>query len=508
MNKTEGLIDINQLDNDGITQVLDLAQKFEDALNKKDIEKYKLAGGKDLIVSLLFYENSTRTRSSFEIAAMRLGMSLTGFGSLEGSSVKKGESLGHTLDMFDAYQCDALILRHPLDGSARYASERMGIPVFNAGDGKHQHPTQTALDLYTIRQHLGRIDDFAIGFGGDLRYGRTSHSLVMALSSRKNVSFYFYSHPSLGMPADILELLEERKCHYEISDNLPDVASVVDIFYMTRIQKERLPDGSEFEKAKKMAAFTPEIMALTRDSFGLMHPLPIDKTVPGILPDLDFHPKSIYKKQAGNGVPVRMALLALSLGLADELNPALILSRPKDSNDFIKELPVKDSLPKEGVSIRPIRKHGVVLDHLLPWTESILIELLEIKKRRDIYRSATVRSVSRPENIKGMLMIEDRELTMRELKLIASVSPGARVNIINESRVARKLELSLPDVVEGIDRLCCPNSGCISHPRHSEHVSPIFVKVGKSTLKCHYCDTIVKSSNLLDIISPELVIVE
>ncbi|MBN2723466.1 MAG: aspartate carbamoyltransferase [Deltaproteobacteria bacterium] len=492
-----GLIDIHQMTQQDIFNILNLSDKLRKALKNHNSVDYKLAKEKDLLVASLFYENSTRTRSSFEIAAIRLGLNVTGFGSIEGSSVKKGESLGHTLDMFDSYLCDAVILRHPLDGSSVYASERISVPVFNAGDGKHQHPTQTMLDLYTISRHLGRLENFSIGFGGDLKYGRTSHSLVLALSRFENISFYFYSHPSLAMPDYIVDALKESKCNVTICNDLEEAAETVDIFYMTRIQKERLPDIQEYEMAKKTAVFTPEIMAITGKTFGLMHPLPIDKSAPGILPELDSHPKSLYKRQAGNGVPVRMALLAASLGLVDELSDFGKRKNNNPKNDFIRQMELNPgSRNREGVSIRPIRKCGVVIDHLVPWTENILINLLNVRERRDIYRSATVRSISRPDNIKGMLMIENRELNTDELKIIATVSPGARVNVIHESTVVKKLELQLPDIVEDIRTVRCPNHGCISNPEHMEHVAPKFHKISSTALRCHYCSTILPSSDL------------
>jgi len=154
------LTDVHTFTKDELVFILDKAVEIKKALRAKDIPKYRLAEGRDLLAALLFYENSTRTRTSFEIAALRLGMRVTGFAGTEGTSVKKGESLRHTLDMYEAYECDALIMRHPLDGSARFAADHLGIPVFNAGDGKHEHPTQTLLDLFTIREHLGRLESF------------------------------------------------------------------------------------------------------------------------------------------------------------------------------------------------------------------------------------------------------------------------------------------------------------------------------------------------------------
>lgn len=490
-----GLIDIHTLTPGEITAILDLSDKFKRALKSRDVSAYRLAEGRDLLVALLFYENSTRTRSSFEIAALRLGLSLTGFGSIEGSSVKKGESLAHTLDMFDAYMCDAVILRHHLDGSARYAAERIGIPVFNAGDGKRQHPTQTILDLFTIREHTGRLQGLDVGLGGDLKYGRTAHSLALALAMFPGNVLHLPAHSVLPMPDEIVETVRSAGMEVRLHDSLEDMVPHLDIFYQTRIQKERIPDPEEFEKAKSEAVFTPEIMAMTRDGFGLMHPLPIDKTLPGISTELDSHPKSIYKRQAGNGVPTRMAELAIALGL-EEIPPEARPAQTSEARPFYRELPVHTKPRKEGVSIRPIRDRGVVIDHLKPYTDSLLAELLSVRTRQDIYRGGTVRSVSRPGNVKGILMIENRRLTAEELKIVATLSPGARVNYIEGGHVAQKIEVSLPDVIENVPHLMCPNRGCITRPEHSEHVAPRFVRMSEKLVRCAYCDTVIPSSDL------------
>ncbi|MBU1241086.1 aspartate carbamoyltransferase, partial [Myxococcota bacterium] len=254
-----GLIDIHSLSRNKIMSILALAKDLKEALLARDVPRYKLCRDRDLLVALLFYENSTRTRSSFEIAALRLGLELTGFGSIEGSSVKKGESLAHTLDMFDAYQCDAIILRHPLDGAAKQAAERVGIPVFNAGDGKHQHPTQTILDLFTILERHGRLDNLQIGLSGDLKYGRTTHTLALALSLFSGNTLHLNSPPNLPMPSSIIELARTRGTEVVIHNSLEEMVPDLDIFYQTRIQRERMPDPMEYEVAKKAGIFTMEL---------------------------------------------------------------------------------------------------------------------------------------------------------------------------------------------------------------------------------------------------------
>ena len=492
-----GLVDIHHLSTQDMLEILKFAARLKDALDRRDVPAYQLAAGKDALVAQLFYESSTRTRASFEIAALRLGCRVTGFGSTEGSSVSKGESLSHTIDMFDAYACDAIVLRHPLDGAALWASERTKVPVFNAGDGKHQHPTQTILDLFTILERHGRLDHLTVVFSGDLKYGRTTHTLALALSQFQGNTFHFRAPAVLAMPRAITELVRGRGVTVYESENMAEGLEEADIFYQTRIQRERMPDQNEFEKAKKSGAFTLAMMERTKPMFGLMHPLPIDKRLPGILPELDAHPKSLYKRQAGNGVPTRMAQLALAMGLAElPVSGRPVHQAVDPDSDFVRRLEITPKPPREGVSIRPIRDRGVVIDHLQPHSESLLAMLLRVKERRDVYRAGTVRSVARPDHVKGILMIEDRVLTREELRLIASVSPGARVNRIEDARVTEKLELQLPSVISGLEHVMCPNSGCITRPEHQEHVASCFEKLDDRTLRCKYCDHILEAQEL------------
>lgn len=193
------------------------------------------------------------------------------------------------------------MLRHPLDGAAQLAADhlaRSSVPVFNAGDGKNEHPTQTILDLFTIREHMGRLDDLDVGITGDLKYGRTSHSLVTALLKFDNVRIHLFSHPELALPATFLDRLTAAGTAVTHHDSMESISSAVDILYQTRIQQERLADPAEFERVKTTAKFTFEMLAGTRESFGIMHPLPMDKAWPSIDPRVDGDPKALYKRQA------------------------------------------------------------------------------------------------------------------------------------------------------------------------------------------------------------------
>ena len=307
----QDLTDIHKFTTDELLYVMDKAATMKKAIEARDTDVYQLAAKRDMIAALLFFENSTRTRTSFEIAAMRLGMRTTGFPSAETTSVKKGESLRHTLDMYEAFNCDAVIMRHHLDGSARFAASHLGIPVFNAGDGKHEHPTQTILDLFTIREHLGRLEDFDIGISGDLKYGRTAHSLVIALSKFGGIRIHLYSPGDLEMPEAFLKILEEKGVEVKIHESLHAMAPRVDILYQTRIQKERFGDRTaDYEKARGQYIIDNELMKAMKKEAIVMHPLP---RVGEIDPEVDNDPRAAYFRQAQNGLYIRMALLKMVL---------------------------------------------------------------------------------------------------------------------------------------------------------------------------------------------------
>jgi aspartate carbamoyltransferase regulatory subunit len=299
------------------------------------------------------------------------------------------------------------------------------------------------------------------------------------------------------MPEVVLKLLEEKGIEIVQYDSLRSMAPHVDILYQTRIQKERMPDPLEFERAKAKGEFTLEMLKDTRENFGLMHPLPIDKTAPSISSNVDNHPKAIYKKQAGNGVPTRLVELALSFGLMGEDFNGESWKPAEEDDNFIKE---REFIPKKPTrtdfSIRPIRDNGVVIDHVQPYQEEILMRLLRVRERQDIYRSGTVKSMHRPGAVKGIFMIENREFADEELRAIAAVSPDCTVNIIKGGEVVRKVQLNLPARVSGIPEMACPNKGCITHAAHQESVEPVMVRSGKNRVCCDYCDHLMLSAEM------------
>jgi aspartate carbamoyltransferase catalytic subunit len=257
----------------------------------------------------LFFEPSTRTRLSFESAMTRLGGGVIGFSEPATTSLKKGETLWDTIKMVEKY-ADVITMRHPVEGAARVASEATGLPVINGGDGANQHPTQTLLDLYTIKKAKGKFDGLNIGFLGDLKYGRTVHSLAIALS-HFNATMYFISPEALKMPDSYLEELGAKKTKYYEEADLMKSVGKLDILYSTRIQKERFPDPMEYKKYAGIYKLDRSILPHVKPSLKIMHPLP---RVDELNQELDTTSHALYFEQAGNGIPVRQALLSLVMG--------------------------------------------------------------------------------------------------------------------------------------------------------------------------------------------------
>ena len=300
--KNRSLVSINDYTKKEWISLLDLAEEFEKNPRQKILENY--------VVATLFFEPSTRTRLSFESAATRLGAKIVGFTDSSSSSVKKGESLNDTILTVSNYS-DIIVMRHPREGSARYASEISPIPIINAGDGANQHPTQTLLDLYSIRKTQGTLDNLNISFIGDLKYGRTVHSLVIALCEF-NTTFHLVSPFELKLPSHIKQHIKNNNLKYYQYTELNKVIPKADILYMTRIQKERFLDPIEYEKVKNAYVLKNSMLEKAKDNLRILHPLP---RVNEITIDVDDNPKAYYFQQALNGVYVRQALLASILGI-------------------------------------------------------------------------------------------------------------------------------------------------------------------------------------------------
>lgn len=304
MGELENLISIHDLDRKTIDRILDTAAKMESVAVKRS---------KDLdskIMAVLFFEPSTRTRLSFESAMLRLGGSVLGFAEAGVSSAGgKGETLADTIRTVERY-ADIIVIRHPLDGSARVAAEFSSIPIINAGSGSEEHPTQALLDLYSIRKMKGKIDGLSISLFGDLKYGRTVHSLGMGLS-HYDVKIKLAAPQSLRMkPAIIKQMMKSGVDVVEV-ESVEEAAKDVDVIYTTRIQKERFPDVREYDKVKDRFRITTEDLELMREDAIILHPLP---RVDELDADIDNTPHAKYFDQVYNGVILRMAVLKLILG--------------------------------------------------------------------------------------------------------------------------------------------------------------------------------------------------
>ena len=283
-----------------IDDLLALARDIEN-----NLPRYAhVCDGKKL--ATLFYEPSTRTRLSFEAAMMNLGGNVLGFASADSSSAAKGESVGDTIRMISCY-ADICAMRHPKEGSAFVAAQKAQIPVINAGDGGHQHPTQTLTDLMTIRSLKGRLDNLTIGLCGDLKFGRTVHSLISAMVRYPGVKFVLISPPELRIPDSIREdILETNHIPFEEVGNLDDALGSLDVLYMTRVQKERFFNEEDYIRLKDCYILTRRKMKLAKPDMYILHPLP---RVNEIAVEVDEDPRAAYFKQAQYGVYVRMALI-------------------------------------------------------------------------------------------------------------------------------------------------------------------------------------------------------
>ena len=299
------LITMDDLSNDEILEILDSAERLV-PVAKGDVYAPLLQGK---VLGNLFFENSTRTRMSFESAMKRLGGEVVNLSSV-GSSVAKGETLYDTMQMVDGYS-DIAVIRHPRQGAAQYSADAIGIPVLNAGDGAGNHPTQTMLDLFTIRESHGTIDRLNVVLVGDLRYGRTTHSLSHALV-RFGAKLTLVSPDSLRMPDEIVSDLKSHGSEVVETEDMAGSIAEADVIYMTRIQKERFPDEDEYTKVAGIYKMTADDLAGAKGGMIVMHPLP---RVDEIDPSVDSTKHAKYFEQAFNGVPTRMALLCRSLGV-------------------------------------------------------------------------------------------------------------------------------------------------------------------------------------------------
>ncbi|MCF7861358.1 aspartate carbamoyltransferase [Candidatus Woesearchaeota archaeon] len=302
--KGRDVISIRDFTKKEILHILDTAKYFDSGNYKEHMQ------GK--IMASLFFEPSTRTQLSFGTAMKRLGGKVISVSDPSTTSVAKGETLFDTISMVDRY-ADIIVMRHPVEGASRFAAEAAQKPVINGGDGANQHPTQTCLDLFTIQKAFGKIDGLKIGFVGDLKYGRTVHSLATALTHFKT-EMMFVAPETLAMPKEYLDELDSKKIKYTVTEKIEDIINDVDVLYVTRIQKERFPDPMDYEKVKGVYIIKKKLLKNAKKTMRIMHPLP---RVDEIAPEIDQTPHAIYFEQAGNGIPIRQALICLVSGVIE-----------------------------------------------------------------------------------------------------------------------------------------------------------------------------------------------
>lgn len=300
------ILSIRDFDREQLELVFDSAETME-----RNPEKF--AGlAKDQLIALLFFEPSTRTYSSFQIAAQRLGCKTTGFANPAESSVSKGETLHDTVRMFEGYGARCMVIRHPMMGAPRFAAEITHVPIINAGDGSREHPTQAMLDMYTIRKSFVGIDGLRVGILGDLKYGRTASSLSYGLSNY-DVEISFIAPEALQIRPEVEVFLRGKGAKFRRETNLRESIGGLDVLYVTRIQKERIPDATEYERLRGQYQVDLETLKEAKSSLKVMHPLP---RVDEIASEVDSSGFAHYFVQAANALPIRMALLSMVLGVS------------------------------------------------------------------------------------------------------------------------------------------------------------------------------------------------
>ncbi|MFH1675982.1 MAG: aspartate carbamoyltransferase [bacterium] len=302
--KGRSIISMRDFTRDEIMHVLEIARKMDE-----NPQKY-LHSLEGKLMATLFFEPSTRTRLSFESAMIRLGGKVMGFADPGSTSTKKGESLADSIKIVESYS-DLIVMRHPVAGSARLASEIAKIPILNGGDGANQHPSQTFLDLYTIQKEKGRLENLKVGFMGDLKYGRTVHSLAHALG-RFGCDMHFVSPKGLEMPGDLLQELTNMGVTYREHANYDEIKGSLEILYVTRIQRERFGTELDYDKVREGYNLSKSFLQGCNPDLKILHPLP---RVDELSVDVDSTPYAVYFRQAANGIPTRMALISLVMGV-------------------------------------------------------------------------------------------------------------------------------------------------------------------------------------------------
>jgi aspartate carbamoyltransferase catalytic subunit len=450
-----------------------------------------------------FFEPSTRTRFSFVYAAKKIGLETSGFSSASSTSAQKGEPLKDTLRMIQGYGADVIVMRHPLAGAALWGAENVEVPIVNAGDGAHEHPTQTLLDLYSILESqmpkrawddIEDLDGLTVTFVGDLKYGRTVHSLTTALARFTGCSLRFVAPEGLQIPAEYLEELTSRGVPYSLHSRLEEVIPETDILYMTRIQRERMPDEAEYERVKRVYHLTSEQLRHARPNLKVMHPLPRNKENLELDFSVDGTPYAYYYRQAENGLSVRVTVLALLTGGIE--TPEHRREVPDLAHQRARFEPVP---PGPGGKQRKYLfaiEDGTVIDHILPGRSGLVKSVLSIPEGVPVLMAENLESHRIASGRKDLIKIIGYKPSPIELNQIALISPDATISLIHSGAIVEKGMVVLPEYVGGL--VLCQNPNCISRPEQLEGVPSLFRTISRTPpiLQCTYCDSRVRQEDV------------
>jgi aspartate carbamoyltransferase catalytic subunit len=419
-------------------------------------------------LSYMFYEPSTRTRTSFNTGMRELGGRYDGFSGTEGTSVMKNETVRDTVTMMCANHNDVIVMRHPLDGSLQWAADVANIPVINGGDGRNEHPTQALLDVLTIySMRGGRLDGIRVGFGGDLSHGRTVRSLSLALSHFDGVTIRWAAEDFLGMPTDLAQLLAERGVTVEREETVRDVMRQADFYYMTRPQLERMPGVTQKEILAMMKQYRIDLEKIDGFDVRVLHPLPVNSEIAEIDYRVYFTPAQAFFSQAEHGIFLRKALLHEMLG--HEGYQQYDGRLPMELGAGASRLPrLRRGGKQSGMFIDKIQD-GTVIDHLKPGTLRAVSDALELEHRGYSCTMATIAEKPNP-----FIKTNLRELSERDLKRIALLSPEPTINTVRGGTVTEKIAY-----------LLCANANCITRTVN-EDVPPRFY-ADRETIRCRYC---------------------
>jgi len=496
-------------------------QEIKDAvLGKKDISKYRILD-RDYQAYLIFLENSTRTRESFRNAAEFHGCRVNMFDAAT-SSFAKNESLADAVKMLVGYATEScFIIRSGLEGVCRWLDssvgdycESAGFPkpsFINAGDGKHEHPTQEFLDEFSFLEQMGGDDSrIHVALVGDLWNGRTVHSKAEGLKVFKEVTVDLVAPELLAMPPVYVERMRDAGFDvraYESVDEYLASGRAAPVWYFTRLQLERMGERvlDRANELRKSVTFRPDMIGLLPEGTRFYHPLPRDRKNPVIPTFLDELPLNGWDAQSVNGYYTRVALMGMMSGRLGEDFEGAPRAPQKFDEDFVTEASISaHAKPEVKVGIKPV-ENGIVIDHIASgqpvreiWDTVDKIRRilgLDVRSSHGVYHSN-----SGPEVFKGILSLPDiLAFDRRDLKKLGAIAPGCTLNLVKDSRVIKKYRLAMPPRIYNFDRISCKNEACVSHPSHQEGAQPVFYRSGDDTFVCRYCDREHKFGEIWDV---------